>query len=299
MLCCGGKSALKNYNIFFSEFIREFRDNFSLSNLVSRLSEETSNTRRFPTDEEIEPALHTRYHEDPTLFPDDSTLVFPANRAVKSALYGLWTETAGAIRRRLIRYILYRIERKKMDEDRFTETLFFKDSLSLEHVMPEKWRSTWDLPIAEGAVIYRRDSLGAPSISVNREAGEERLFYADMFSDEYRENNPNLEKPSREGLADESYLDAFNLALVRDDLLQNIGNLTLVTPPLNSSLGNKTFSEKKEALDEHSSLKLNREICRYDDWNVNVIRGRSEKLIEYFYKIWPSLDWFAENTCGQ
>lgn len=297
MLCCGGKRALKNYNIFFSEFIREFRDNFSLVNLVSRLSEETSNTRRFPTDDEVEPALHPSYHEDPTFFPDDSTLVFPGDQAVKAALHGLWTETAGAIQRRLIRYILFRIELTKMDEDRFTEPLSFGDSLTLEHIMPKKWRDTWNLPIAEESVIYRRDSSGGPSVSVNSEVGEERLLYADLFSDEYRENNPNLERPSREGLIDESYLDAFNLALVRDDLLQSVGNLTLVTPPLNSSLGNKTFSKKKEALNEHSLLKLNREICRCDDWNVNIIRERSEKLMEYFYKIWPSLDWFAENIC--
>ncbi len=297
MLCCRGKAGLKNFNIFFSELIRELRNDFSLESFVSRMSEQNSDTRKYPTDDEVEPTLHIRYQEDPALFPDDSTIVFPGNRVVKAALHGLWSETAGQIKKKLIRYILYQIELVKRAEDRFAESLTFRDRLTLEHVMPNNWKETWRLPIVEGIVIYEHDSDGTPSVSVNREVGDESLLYAELFSDEYRENNRYLERPSRDGLADKSYADAFNLALVRDDLLQSIGNLTLVTPPLNSRLGNRTFPEKKEALNEHSSLRLNREICEYGDWSVNVIRERAEKLIAYFCKIWPSLDRFADNIC--
>ena len=93
-------------------------------------------------------------------------------------------------------------------------------------------------------------------------------------------------------LVDESYRDVYNLAVARDDLLESIGNLTLVTRELNSKLKNRTFPQKKKALDKHSQLKLNREICENDEWDVNEIHERVEKLIADFCEIWSSLDWF-------
>lgn len=284
MLCRYGKRGLANYNIFFSELISEFQNNFSVGNLIARLAEETSNTRRYPTDDEVEPTLHTRYDEHPILSPEteDSTIVFPDNRAVQAALHGLWVETAGAIRKRLIRYILYRIELHKRAENRYSEPGEVNfDKLTLEHVMPEKWQATWDLPIADGAILYEDDG-----VYLSRRTGDAGLLYHELFSGE----------PTRAGLADESYADAFNLALARDHLLQSIGNLTLVVGPLNSSMSNSPFSTKREALSEHSGLTLNREICRRNRWDVNEIRERSEELILCFCQIWPSLDRFEENA---
>ena len=92
----------------------------------------------------LSPPLHTRYDDDSMIFADDSAVIFPDNRAVKAALYGLWIETAGQIQRRLIRYILYRIELMKKSEDKFAEILVFKDDLTtLEHIMPNEWKKTW------------------------------------------------------------------------------------------------------------------------------------------------------------
>ena len=284
MLCRYGKRGLANYNIFFAELISEFQNNFSVENLIARLAEETSNTRRYPTDDEVEPTLHTRYDEHPILFPEteDSTIVFPDNRAVKAALHGLWVETAGAIRKRLIRYILYRIELHKRGENRFSEPGEVNfDKLTLEHVMPEKWHATWHLPIADGAILYEDDG-----VYISRQPGDDSLLYDELFSGE----------TTRAGLADESYADAFNLALARDHLLQSIGNLTLVVGPLNSSMSNNPFSVRREALSEHSGLTLNREICRHNNWDVNEIRNRAEKLIADFCKVWRPLDWFTENV---
>ena len=61
-------------------------------------------------------------------------------------------------------------------------------------------------------------------------------------------------------LVDESYRDVYDLAVARDDLLESIGNLTLVTRELNSKLKIGRFLRKK-TLDKHSQPKLNREIC--------------------------------------
>ena len=284
MLCRYGKRGLANYNIFFSELISEFQNNFSVGNLITRLAEETSDTRRYPTDNEVEPTLHPRYDEHPILFPEteESTIVFPDNRAVKAALHGLWVESAGAIRRRLIRYILYRIELQKRGETRYSEPggLRFKN-LTLEHVMPEKWKATWHLPVADGAILYEDDS-----VYLSSQPGDDCLLYDELFSGE----------PTRTGLADESYADAFNLALARDHLLQSIGNLTLVTGELNASMSNRPFAEKKEALYANSLLMLNKEICGHNSWDINEIRDRAEELILYFCEIWPSLDWIQENV---
>lgn len=291
MLCCRGKNGLKNYNIFFSELIRKFSDDFSIENLVKQLSKQTSGARKYPTNNEMQPALHIHYDEDPQLFPEASTIVFPDNRAVKAALERRWFESAGQIKERLIRYILYQIEIMNRNENGFTETneLTFNNRLTLEHIMPIKWKGTWTLLIGEGSVIYENDSARNYTVSVDRDVTSNELFYKDLFSE------TDLDNPSRDNLAEASYLDAFNLALARDYLLQSIGNLTIVTRKLNSSMSNAPFSDKKGALNEHSILQLNNEICEHDTWDINEIQARAEKLIADVCKIWPSLDWFAEN----
>ena len=161
--------------------------------------------------------------------------------------------------------------------------------------MPNEWKEAWHLPIADDSVIYgeSNDNLG---VYVNREIEGDYLIYEKLFSDSYKEENPDWKtQAARNGLAKDSYSDTFHLALARDHLLESIGNLTLVTRELNSKLGNRTFSKKKEALSKHSVLRLNNEICRHDIWDVNEIHARSEELIACVCKIWPSLDWFAEN----
>ena len=283
MLCFKGKGGLKNFNKLFASLIKRLGDNFGLQNFINLLSEETSPTNKYPTESEVRPALHTRFDRDSLPFPDDTTMIFPDDRFVRAALEKLWMDTAGTIKRKLIRYILYRIERMKMKEDKFTESLSFEDKLTtLEHIMPERWKETWTLPVASGYVSYDTDTR---RMYVNRNGQSQEMLYNDLFP------NPIVEN-SRTGLADKSYEDVYNLAVARDGLLESIGNLTLVTRELNSKLGNRTFPEKKKALDKHSQLKLNREICENDEWDVNEIHERAEKLIADFCEIWPSLDWF-------
>ena len=182
----------------------------------------------------------------------------------------------------------------KHDEDVYREPVFFADDLTLEHVLPQAWKEKWDLPISEGSITY--DGTDSNLIAVSRGSGEKRLLYADLFTDHHRQRNPDWkDKPSRDGLADESYRDAYNLALARDYSLESIGNLTLITKRLNSKLGNSAFPERRTALSEHSILKLNREICDYDTWDVDKIHERAERLIGDVCQIWPDLDVFLES----
>ena len=295
MLCCGGKRALKNFNIFFSQLIGDLKDDFTLEKFIDRLSSECSDTRRYPTNDEINPALHIRHDAHSTLFPDDTTIVFPNNLNVQAALHGLWVNTAGPIKQSLMRYILYRIELMKQKEDKFIEPLVFKDRFTtLEHVLPQAWIDKWKLPFSKGAIIYD-DSGGTYRILVNRGKKNKSMLYAELFSNDHKAKTPGWKnQPSRDGLADESYSDAYNLALARNHCLESIGNLTIVTRELNAKLGNRTFSAKKENLEAHSKLILNAEICDNDTWEVNEIYRRAERLIEDVCKIWPSLDVFRE-----
>ena len=284
MLCFRGKGGLKEFNKFFSRLIKRLQGKFSLDEFIKLLSEETSNTNRYPKDSEIRPTLHTRFDPNPLPFPDDTTIIFPGDRLVRAALEGLWTDTAGQIKRKLIRYILYRIELMKREQDKFTENLSFEDNLTtLEHIMPEAWKETWSLPVAAGVVRY---DTNTHRVYVNREEQSECMLYIELFT-----NGSNSES-SRASLTDQSYEDVYNLAVARDDLLQSIGNLTLVTRELNGKLGNRTFPQKEKALSKHSSLKLNSEICQQEMWDVNEIHKRADKLIADVFEIWPSLDWF-------
>ncbi len=282
MLCYRGKGGLKNFNKFFASLIKRLGDNFSVENFIEYLANETSNTNKYPTDGEIRPTLHTRFDQDLLPFPDDTTMIFPGDRFIRAALEGLWPQTAGQIKRKLIRYILYRIELVKIEEDKFTESLSFEDKLTtLEHIMPERWKETWTLPTASESVNYDANTR---KMYVNRNVQSQEILYNDLFP------NPTVEN-SRTDL-DKSYEDVYNLAVARDGLLESIGNLTLVTRELNSKLGNRTFPKKKEALSKHSILKLNQEICEADVWDVNEIHERAEGLTAIFCEIWPSLDWF-------
>lgn len=284
MLCYKGTGGVKNFNKFFASLMRRLADNFSLENFIDYLSQETSATNKYPTDSAISPTLHTRFDRNPLPFPDNTTIIFPGDQLVRAALEGLWVNNAGAIKRKLIRYILYRIELRKIEEDQFTEPLAFEDKLTtLEHIMPERWRETWSLPVAAESVSYNTNTR---RIYVNRDVPSQDMLYADLFSD------PKVE-PVRTSLADKSYEDVYNLSVARDDLLESIGNLTLVTREMNSKLGNRTFAAKKKALDKHSRLKLNQEICKQDVWDINEIHERAERLIADFCEIWPSLDWFS------
>ena len=276
MLCFRGKGGVKEFNKFFCRLITRLGDNFSLDTFIEELSKETSNTNKYPTNSEIRPTLHTRFDHDPLPFPDDTTIIFPEDQFVRAALHGLWTDSAGQIKKKLIRYILYRIEQMKMEEDQFTEPLSFENLTTLEHIMPYGWKQTWFLPVAAGSVSY---DTSTRRIYVNRGVQSQDMLYTDLF-------------PDQTDSVDESYRDVYNLAVVRDNLLESIGNLTLVTRALNSKLKNRTFPEKKKALDKHSQLKLNREICENNEWDVNEIHERAEKLIANFCEIWPSLDWF-------
>lgn len=73
----------------------------------------------------------------------------------------------------------------------------------------------------------------------------------------------------------------------RDALLHRLGNLTLLTRQLNSSQSNAPWLEKRAALEEHSVLKLNRDVLKRASWDEAGIEERTDELIGYITEIWP------------
>lgn len=75
----------------------------------------------------------------------------------------------------------------------------------------------------------------------------------------------------------------------RNRVLHTLGNLTLLTGGLNISSGNKGFLEKREKLEEHTGLFLNKWFLKRDSWDETDIRKRGEAFADIAVSIWPSL----------
>ena len=75
----------------------------------------------------------------------------------------------------------------------------------------------------------------------------------------------------------------------RNRAIHTIGNLTLVTQPLNSTLSNAPWEQKRETLDRHSVLFLNKDLTQNapSAWDESEIIKRGERLFDAAVRIWP------------
>jgi len=131
----------------------------------------------------------------------------------------------------------------------FDESVMTTTIPTVEHVMPQRWAEKW-------ALTDGRHSPCESSITA-------------MITHK-------VDAAMQEQIAN------------REQLVNAIGNLTLVTSALNPSLGNENFSEKKIQLAK-SLLVLNREIAAHETWDEAVIRQRGVDLATLATKIWPAV----------
>ncbi len=103
-----------------------------------------------------------------------------------------------------------------------------------------------------------------------------------------------------EHIMPQSWLDHWPLpselsAEDRDQRVQGIGNLTLVSDKLNPTMSNAPWiamegskASKKEALRQHSRLDINRQLLETagDSWNEEKIAQRAEQMFDIATKIW-------------
>jgi Protein of unknown function (DUF1524) len=79
-------------------------------------------------------------------------------------------------------------------------------------------------------------------------------------------------------------------AKFRERLIHTMGNLTLLTQELNSSVSNGPFGAKSEAIRDDSDLRLNawlRHGEKFESWSEDDIVQRGEKLFEFSKITWP------------
>jgi hypothetical protein len=81
------------------------------------------------------------------------------------------------------------------------------------------------------------------------------------------------------------------MTLERQKRVHRIGNLTLVTSKLNPSISNGSWDVKREGLNQHSVLLLNRRLVdEHADWNHEAIDTRSREIYQIICWLWPGPD---------
>lgn len=73
----------------------------------------------------------------------------------------------------------------------------------------------------------------------------------------------------------------------RERAIHTIGNLTILTQALNSSVSNGPWPEKKPALLQASLLPINLQLGAFDRWDEQAIVQRGQSLLERALRIWP------------
>jgi uncharacterized protein with ParB-like and HNH nuclease domain len=74
---------------------------------------------------------------------------------------------------------------------------------------------------------------------------------------------------------------------VRNAALQTLGNLTIVTQPLNSAASNAEWKNKRSELISHSLLPINQHLYAVETWDEKAIAARGADLFARAIKLWP------------
>jgi hypothetical protein len=73
----------------------------------------------------------------------------------------------------------------------------------------------------------------------------------------------------------------------REAKINQLGNLTLTSGSLNSSLSNGPWEAKRPALLQHSLLALNQQVGTSENWDEESIKRRGSELAEQICGLWP------------
>lgn len=73
----------------------------------------------------------------------------------------------------------------------------------------------------------------------------------------------------------------------RNAAVQTLGNLTILTQPLNSAASNNSWEVKKPELLLHSLLPINQNLHNVEIWDETAIQKRGEELFQRALQLWP------------
>ena len=93
-------------------------------------------------------------------------------------------------------------------------------------------------------------------------------------------------------LCSEELADDYSYEQYRIDMMHTVGNLTLLTGPLNSSVSNGPFAKKARDIADESDLRLNAWLRSSPppSWNESDVWQRSKELWRLARGIWPKRD---------
>lgn len=72
----------------------------------------------------------------------------------------------------------------------------------------------------------------------------------------------------------------------REEYLERLGNLTLLSHKMNTKTANKPFKEKKKDYKKEKRVQMTKDLLDFPDFNKDKIIERQEKLAEHAVKIW-------------
>ena len=105
-----------------------------------------------------------------------------------------------------------------------------------------------------------------------------------LMPQEWMKNWPLL---GMEGKAEQEFSpELSNQVRSRNFAVNLLGNLTLLTQRLNSTVSNGPFSDKFKAIKANTALALNRELADVTHWDEAAIQERGESLFELARSIW-------------
>ncbi|HIE5096421.1 DUF262 domain-containing HNH endonuclease family protein [Stenotrophomonas maltophilia] len=123
--------------------------------------------------------------------------------------------------------------------------------LDIDHIMPRSWHTHWPLPDDLSVTPKEMDAAKAAQ---------------------------------RDGLELSATQDAI---LVREGLVNTLGNLTLLNLSVNRSAQHHSFPFKRDQLIKHTNLSLNIHLLVLPEWDNVRIRERSEKLASIALQLYP------------
>ncbi len=78
-------------------------------------------------------------------------------------------------------------------------------------------------------------------------------------------------------------------------MINRIGNLTLLSKRLNISIKNADFATKKQDAYQSSDILMTKELVEFDKWDANAVQARQKALSQWICDIWR----FPGETCPQ
>ncbi|GBG94049.1 hypothetical protein LFYK43_05080 [Ligilactobacillus salitolerans] len=73
------------------------------------------------------------------------------------------------------------------------------------------------------------------------------------------------------------------------DLVNTLGNLTLVSKVDNSKAGNKNFQTKKKIFEDTLHIQMNKDLYRMEEWNNKTISERGNRMVSDLIEMYPYL----------